>query len=52
VAERTLHGLQSDRYLREGMHLDGRVMQPVDVNDEWPAYIVERRCPSEWFRPR
>jgi hypothetical protein len=52
VAERTLHGLSTDRYLREGMHLDGRVMAPVDVNDEWPAYIVERRCPTEWFRPR
>jgi DNA-binding transcriptional ArsR family regulator len=52
VAERTLHGLKSDRYLREGMHLDGRIMKPVDVNDEWPAYIVERRCPTEWFRPR
>ena len=52
VAERTLHGLSSDRYLKEGMHLDGRMMKPVDVNDEWPAYIAERRCPTEWFRPR
>ena len=52
VAERTETGLKSDRYLREGLHLDGRVMTPVEVNDEWPAYIVERRCPTEWFRPR
>jgi beta-1,4-mannosyl-glycoprotein beta-1,4-N-acetylglucosaminyltransferase len=52
VAERTLHGLSTDRYLREGMHLDGRVMAPVDVDETWPAFIHERRCPAEWFRPR
>lgn len=52
VAERTAVGLADDRYLREGLHLDGRKMAPVDVNDEWPAFIVERRCPPEWFRPR
>lgn len=53
VAERTLHGLSSDRYLREGMHLDGRVMAPVEVErGEWPDFIVDRRCPTEWFRPR
>lgn len=52
VAERTLQGLTTDRYLREGMHLDGRMMAPVDVNGEWPAYIHEVRCPAEWFRPR
>jgi beta-1,4-mannosyl-glycoprotein beta-1,4-N-acetylglucosaminyltransferase len=52
VAERTLLGLETDRYLKEGMHLDGRVMSPVDVDAEWPRYVFERRCPSEWFRPR
>jgi len=52
VAERTGVGLASDMYMTEGLHLDGRKMAPVDVNDEWPAYISERRCPTEWFRPR
>jgi hypothetical protein len=52
IAERTLVGLTSDLYLREGFHVDGRRMTPVDVNDEWPAFIVERRCPNVWFRPR
>jgi beta-1,4-mannosyl-glycoprotein beta-1,4-N-acetylglucosaminyltransferase len=52
VAERTLVGLSTDRYLKEGFHLDGRRMAPVDVDEEWPAYIFERRCPAEWFRPR
>jgi hypothetical protein len=52
IADRTLVGLTSDLYLREGFHVDGRRMTPVDVNEEWPAFIRERRCPSEWFRPR
>lgn len=24
----------------------------VDVNESWPAYVYERRCPASWFRPR
>ena len=52
IAERTLVGLTSDLYLREGFHVDGRRMTPVEVDDTWPAFINERRCPSEWFRPR
>jgi hypothetical protein len=24
----------------------------VDVDEGWPAYIRERRCPDSWFRPR
>ena len=52
IAERTLVGLSSDLYLREGFHVDGRRMAPVDVDESWPRYIFERRCPSVWFRPR
>ena len=52
VAERTELGLQTDRYLREGMHLDGRRMTAVDVDEDWPPYVFERRCPPGWFRPR
>jgi hypothetical protein len=52
IAERTLVGLTTDLYLREGFHVDGRRMTPVDVDGTWPAYIAERRCPSVWFRPR
>jgi hypothetical protein len=52
VADRTLTGIESDRYLKEGFHLDGRRMAPVDVDETWPPYIAERRCPTEWFRPR
>lgn len=52
IAERTLIGLTDDLYLREGLHVDGRRMKPVDVDDTWPKMIVERRCPPEWFRPQ
>jgi hypothetical protein len=24
----------------------------VDVDGSWPAYITDRMCPPEWFRPR
>mgnify|MGYP000072425942 CR=1 FL=1 len=52
VTDRIVDGLASDRFLRGGWHVDGAKMTPVDVNDEWPAYIRERRCPDVWFRPR
>ena len=25
---------------------------PVDVDETWPQWIVQRRCPAAWFRPR
>lgn len=28
-------------------HLD-----PADVDESWPRWVRERRCPAEWFRPR
>lgn len=52
IADRTLAGLEADRFLREGFHVDGRRMIPVEVDDTWPAYIYERRCPESWWRPR
>jgi beta-1,4-mannosyl-glycoprotein beta-1,4-N-acetylglucosaminyltransferase len=30
----------------------GLPVVPVDMDESWPAYIWERRCPAEWFRPR
>jgi len=29
----------------------GLPVRPVDVDETWPAYIAERRCPPQWFRP-
>lgn len=30
----------------------GLPVVPVDVDETWPKYIYERRCPAEWYRPR
>jgi hypothetical protein len=44
--------LTGERY-RTGQHADGHLpVRPVDVDETWPAFIRERRCPPEWFRPR
>ncbi len=28
------------------------MMIPVDVDETWPRWVFERRCPPGWFRPR
>jgi Glycosyltransferase family 17 len=30
----------------------GLECKAVDVDETWPRFIYERRCPSSWFRPR
>jgi beta-1,4-mannosyl-glycoprotein beta-1,4-N-acetylglucosaminyltransferase len=52
ILERTMPGLLEDFYLREGWHVDGKRMRPVDVDESWPRWIVEGKAPSVWFRPR
>jgi beta-1,4-mannosyl-glycoprotein beta-1,4-N-acetylglucosaminyltransferase len=36
---------------REGRH-DGVRLTPVEVDETWPRWIYEKRCPSSWYRPR
>jgi Glycosyltransferase family 17 len=44
--------LTGERY-RTGEHAEGHLpVMPVDVDETWPAFIREKRCPAEWFRPR
>jgi hypothetical protein len=43
--------LSGARY-REGADGGGIPVVPVDVDETWPAWIRERKCPPEWFRPR
>ncbi len=47
-------GLSGGRnaFLEQGIHVDGSVMAPVDVDETWPRYVREGRCPKSWFRPR
>jgi len=44
--------IESERNWREGIHVDGSQMAPIDVDETFPAFVVERRCPVNWFRPR
>jgi hypothetical protein len=30
----------------------GIPVKAVDVDESWPAYVRERRCPESWYRPR
>ncbi len=30
----------------------GLPVVPVDIDDTYPAFIREKRCPPEWYRPR
>lgn len=50
VRERVLE--ESLRYWRDGVHVDGVQMNPVDVDESWPKWIVDGRAPESWFRPR
>jgi hypothetical protein len=52
VEERIRNGLASDAFMREGFHVDGTRMTPVDVNDTWPKWVVEGHAPASWYRPR
>ena len=53
VADRIHRGLGvGNTFLNDGIHVDGAVMTPVDVDSSWPKWIAARRCPDNWFRPR
>ena len=52
VEDRIRNGLTSDQFLRDGIHVDGVKMRPVDVDESWPKWITEGHAPASWFRPR
>lgn len=43
--------LRSGSGYQDGRHA-GVQMVAADVDETWPAFIRERRCPATWFRPR
>lgn len=47
----TWRGRLADCY-ETGLHVDGVPLQPVDVDESWPRWIVEGHAPAAWFRPR
>jgi hypothetical protein len=47
------NAVDSDRYWREGIHVDGVKMVAVDVDRSWPKWIQDRtNVPANWYRPR
>jgi hypothetical protein len=49
--------LPGDVFFREGANPFGKhgyqgPLNPVDVDETWPRWVWERRCPPNWFRPR
>ena len=39
-------------YERGEHHASDSQVKGVDVDETWPAWIRERKCPPNWFRPR
>jgi hypothetical protein len=39
-------------YWREGFHVDGQQMTPVEVDDTFPKWIRDGHAPRSWYRPR
>lgn len=35
-----------------GLHVDGKKLAPVDVDESWPRWIVDGHAPENWYRPR
>lgn len=52
IADRTLKGLEAETFMAEGYHVDGSKLMAVDVDRTWPRWVVEKRCPASWWRPR
>lgn len=49
VTDRILKGLADDSFLRQGIHVDGVRMMPCEVDDSFPKYVREGRCPMSWI---
>jgi len=52
VEDRIREGLDNDRFYRDGIHVDGVKMTPVDVDETWPRWVVDGHAPANWYRDR
>jgi hypothetical protein len=53
VLDRIQRGIEDDDYFwREGWHVDGLRMRPVEVDKSWPRWVYEGHAPASWYRPR
>lgn len=40
------------RLYTEGYHVRREKLIPVEIDESYPAYIKEKKCPAIWFRPQ
>lgn len=52
IVDRSEGDMADDAFRRNGVHVDGVKLSPVEVDESWPKWIVDGHAPSEWFRPR
>lgn len=53
MTKQDMDRIWSGRCYRDGLHHAGSLkMIPVEVDESWPAWIAQRKCPPSWFRPR
>lgn len=50
IAERTREGLEQDAFYREGWHVDGTKLQPIDGH-RLPKWVRDGHAPRDWWRP-
>lgn len=48
VTDRIVRGLEHDMFLKEGVHVDGVKMVRCEIDDSFPRYVREGRCPVSW----
>lgn len=49
VHDRIKEGLAADRFLQQGIHVDGQVMTRCEIDNTFPRYVHEGRCPESWL---
>ena len=53
VEDRIRGAIDNDNfYWREGWHVDGEKLRPVEVDESWPKWIRDGNAPDSWYRPR
>ena len=54
VADRIHAGLTTagNRFREDGYHVDLKKMIAADVDETWPRWVYERKCPDVWWRDR
>jgi beta-1,4-mannosyl-glycoprotein beta-1,4-N-acetylglucosaminyltransferase len=49
VEERITSGLASNRFLEAGYHVDGEKMQRVEIDETYPRWVRDGKCPASWL---